>query len=345
MKFLKEDAIDAEYDEAPGDNMSNRQSRNLPDTVYPELLVYVDYDFYKKMRSHAKIKRYIVSYINAVNLRFEQFHEPRIVLNIAGIVIGQSRSSFPFVSRNIVRRTYLDAPSSLHSMGEHFFIQRSNLPVYDMVIAITGLDMTRRTRGGKTWNYATAGYSYIGGACMRNSYLKKISSVSLNEDSGAYSGVIVTAHEVGHLLGASHDGDVAPRYLGGPGAQNCPWKDGYIMSDMRRTSKGLHWSKCSLESVKHFLKSSRSSCLRNKPKKSEYRLRGSKILSENPLSLDAQCKADKGTSACYHDYRVCAQLFCHNPKGRGCYAYRPAVEGSHCGAGKRCIDGKCVKHQ
>ena len=124
MKFLKEDAIDAEYDEAAGDNMSNRQSRNLPDTVYPELLVYVDYDFYKKMRSHAKIKRYIVSYINAVNLRFEQFHEPRIVLNIAGIVIGQSRSSFPFVSRNIVRRTYLDAPSSLHSMGEHFFIQR-----------------------------------------------------------------------------------------------------------------------------------------------------------------------------------------------------------------------------
>ena len=134
-----------------------------------------------------------------------------------------------------------------------------------MVIGLTGLNMARRMSGGSTWNYATAGYSYIGGACTRNTWLKKISSVALIEDSGAYSGVIVTAHEVGHLLGAVHDGDVAPRYLGGPGASRCPWNDGFIMSDKRRTSRGLHWSKCSLQSMRHFLKTSRSSCLRNEP--------------------------------------------------------------------------------
>ena len=147
----------------------------------------------------------------------------------------------------------------------HIF--RSNLPVYDMVIGITGLDMARRMKSGSTtWNYATAGYSYIGGACTRNSLLKKISSVALVEDSGAYSGVIVTAHEIGHLLGASHDGDVAPRYLGGTGGRDCPWEDGYIMSDMRRTARGLHWSKCSLKSMQQFLKSSRASCLNNHPR-------------------------------------------------------------------------------
>ena len=99
---------------------------------------------------------------------------------------------------------------------------RSNLPRYDIVLGLTGLDLTRRIDGGSSWNHNTAGYSYVGGACTRNSVLKKVSSVALIEDSGAYSGVIVTAHEIGHLLGASHDGDVAPRYLGGPGGQKCP---------------------------------------------------------------------------------------------------------------------------
>ena len=124
INYLKEDSVEADFENVVEDNTNTRQSRRLPDTVHPELLVYVDYDFYKKMPSQAKIKRYIVSYINAVNLRFEQFSEPNIALGIAGIVIGKSRASFPFVNENTVRRTYLDAPASLHSMGEHFFVSR-----------------------------------------------------------------------------------------------------------------------------------------------------------------------------------------------------------------------------
>ena len=58
--------------------------------------------------------------------------------------------------------------------------------------------------------------------------------------------------------------------------------------------------------------------------------------------MDEQCRADRGTRACYHDHRVCAQLFCYNPDYKGCYAYRPAVEGSKCGTGRHCISGKCV---
>ena len=42
---------------------------------------------------------------------------------------------------------------------------------------------------------------------------------------------------LGHLLGAVHDGDYAPSYLGGPGANSCPWTDGYIMSDKRSSTR------------------------------------------------------------------------------------------------------------
>ena len=128
---------------------------------------------------------------------------------------------------------------------------RSSLPVYDMVIALTGLDMARRKRG--RMSRSTAGYAYVGGACVRNTRLSKISSVALVEDSGAYSGVVVAAHEIGHLLGAVHDGDAPPSYLrSSPGAKACPWRDGYMMSDLRRTSRGLQWSECSIKQMKHF---------------------------------------------------------------------------------------------
>ena len=60
------------------------------------------------------------------------------------------------------------------------------------------------------------------------------------------------------------------------------------------------------------------------------------------MSLDKQCYADMGSSACYDDYRVCTQLFCYNTHHTQCVAHRPAVEGSPCGHQRFCQGGKCV---
>ena len=153
----------------------------------------------------------------------------------------------------------------------------------------------------------------------------------------------MTAHEIGHLLGAVHDGDKSPSYLRGPGAKSCPWSAGYIMSDLRHTSRGQQWSDCSVKQIKYFLKTSTSQCLYNSPaRNNDFSLPGDNKLPGTSISLDDQCRKDKGTKACYHDQRVCAQLFCYTKNYSGCYAYRPAVEGSYCGKGKMCINGKCV---
>ena len=210
-----------------------------------------------------------------------------------------------------------------------------------MVVTLTGLDMARMKKG--KMSRSNTGYAYVGGACVRNVYLKKISSVALVEDSGGYSGVIVAAHEIGHLLGSVHDGDAAPSYLRGPGAKSCPWRLGYIMSDRRYTSRGQLWSACSVKQIKHFLSTSTAQCLYNVPASTEFSLPGNSLLPGSSLSLDLQCKADKGTRACYHDDRVCAQLFCYTSNYSGCYATRPAVEGSRCGHNNHCVSGKCIK--
>ena len=41
----------------------------------------------------------------------------------------------------------------------------------------------------------------------------------------------------------------------------------------------------------------------------------------------------RGTSACFKDDRVCAQLFCFDAGSGYCVSYRPAAEGSRCGDG------------
>lgn len=76
-----------------------------------------------------------------------------------------------------------------------------------------------------------------------------------------------------------------------------------------------------------------ASCLHNAPHEDEALGRA---LPGTLLSLDAQCRRDRGTSACFKDERVCAQLFCFDAASGYCVAYRPAAEGSTCGDGSVC---------
>lgn len=125
------------------------------------------------------------------------------------------------------------------------------------------------------------------------------------------------------------------------------------MSDLRHTERGFRWSPCTVQSFHHFLKyillfsctlhaelkinlfnsGDTASCLHNAPHEDEALGRA---LPGTLLSLDAQCRRDRGTSACFKDERVCAQLFCFDAGSGYCVAYRPAAEGSTCGDGSVC---------
>lgn len=95
-----------------------------------------------------------------------------------------------------------------------------------------------------------------------------------------------------------------------------------------------------------------ATCLYNTPHEDSSLPR---VLPGKLLTLDAQCRRDRGTSACFvsssklknvyfskrayftkfqKDDRVCAQLFCFDSGSGYCVAYRPAAEGSPCGDGQ-----------
>ncbi|KAK2581898.1 hypothetical protein KPH14_002355 [Odynerus spinipes] len=316
----------------------SRSKREAPYVIYPEILCIVDYDGYRLHGGdNVQIKRYFVSFWNGVDLRYKLLKGPKIRISIAGIIISRGRDATPYLERNRVGRDAIDSAAALTDMGKYLFRER-RLPVYDIAVAVTKYDMCRRRKGGRCTK-GTAGFAYVGGACVVNKRLEKVNSVAIIEDTGGFSGIIVAAHEVGHLLGAVHDGSPPPSYLGGPGAEKCRWEDGYIMSDLRHTEKGFKWSHCSVSSFHHFLNGDTATCLYNAPHEDEALPR---VLPGKLLSLDAQCRKDRGTSACFKDDRVCAQLFCFDAGSGYCVAYRPAAEGSPCGDGQYCLNGKCV---
>ena len=324
---------------------SVRNRRSLTGTVRPEILVVVDKSLHHQLGNEdSATNNYVRNFWNAVNLRFRLISNPRVELNIAGIIIGKSSSQTPYLRDSRVSGRKFEARKALDLMGKHFFKSDRSLPVFDLVVTMTNLDMCRYKEGEKSCNKATAGFAYVGGACVVNKYLKKINSVALVEDTGGYSGVIVAAHEVAHLLGAVHDGDGPVRSVGGPGARQCGWREGFIMSDARRSVRGLAWSDCTQAQLSHFLSSPTARCLTNPPHSHHLSL-----LSDHQPSLDTQCEREMGpgSKACFRDGRVCTQLFCHNPgKPRSnCISYRPALEGSQCGAREVCRDGRCVQTQ
>ncbi|XP_030373683.1 venom metalloproteinase 3 isoform X2 [Scaptodrosophila lebanonensis] len=329
-------AVDSDSQTA---GLHNRARRQAPYIIYPEVLVIVDYDGYRLHGGdNLQVKRYFISFWNGVDLRYRLLKGPKIRISIAGIIISRGRDATPYLERNRVGRDAIDSAAALTDMGKYLFRER-RLPVYDIAVAITKLDMCRRTSAYGECNRGTAGFAYVGGACVVNKRLEKVNSVAIIEDTGGFSGIIVAAHEVGHLLGAVHDGSPPPSYLGGPGAQRCRWEDGYIMSDLRHTERGFRWSPCTVQSFHHFLNGDTATCLHNAPHEDSALGRS---LPGTLLSLDAQCRRDRGTYACFKDERVCAQLFCFDAQTGYCVAYRPAAEGSACGNGYHCLDGRCA---
>ena len=314
---------------------------NCNSLVQPEVLVVVDSALHSALGGDIlTTTQYVRNFWSAVNLRFRTLSDPAVELMVVGVEVGNT----PYLKST---QGKVEASSALDAMGKYFYSRERD--GWDLVVTMTGQDLCQRKNKSSKCNSATAGYAYVGGACVANSRKSKVNAVALVQDDGGYGGVIVAAHEVAHLLGAPHDGDSAPRYVGGPGARSCSWSDGFIMSDRRRGVRGLDWSECSKDQIRHFLSSSTASCLWSTSRSSSTSTlalySSTTSLAPHVTSADEQCRkeAGPGSRACFSDKRLCTQLFCLQPSTGGCVAYRPAVEGTQCGKGRICVAGLCKK--
>lgn len=285
------------------------EQKTIPTDIFLEVLVSVDDKLYEKVGKwynngiwnknknnpelhvgdqEEEVTLYIRKFITAVNFRFEnKFPTPNIKLHISDIMFEKNPS---FVERlGPYYSNAINTSKTLTNMVKYF--GRKVLyhdPKADLVIFLTG---ERELCDIKCKNEPRLnGLAFRGGACYGASVPGLMYGAAIVRDSGAFSGVFAAAHEIGHILGATHDGE-----------NNCCCSDdGFIMraslSYSRAKQQNIHrWSKCACEDINSFLSSAQAAqCLYNKPIHTPYPLmEWEDLIAPNVPSLTDQCSVSR----------------------------------------------------
>nr|XP_033322992.1 venom metalloproteinase 3-like [Megalopta genalis]XP_033322993.1 venom metalloproteinase 3-like [Megalopta genalis] len=331
------------YEQIPKENYESFNITNpmssmypIPEIVYPEILVVIDYSLYLTLGHNInQAKRYIVAFWNGVDLRYRVLTKPKIRLNIAGIIIAMDTGAVPYIEDSRLQGNLVDADHALHGMATYFYEEkRFPWKIYDMAMTTTRLNLCNKM-DEHLCDPSTLGYAYVKGACDRNATTKMSEAVGIAEDDGGFSGIIPVAHELGHLLGAHHDGTAED-------SKTCLPNDGYLMTGSLMLSEHqFKWSNCSINALHRFLSGDEAKCLYDAPPKA---IAIRRLMPGKLMSLDDQCRKVYGGPACKRDKsEVCYRLDCEVPDGNGlCSAIAAAAEGSPCGPNLICLDGRCV---
>ncbi|XP_043484584.1 A disintegrin and metalloproteinase with thrombospondin motifs 15-like isoform X2 [Leptopilina heterotoma] len=314
--------------------------------VYPELLIFIDEELFGKLYYNARYAiRYILTTFYGVDLLFRPLSNPTIRFSIAGIVIV--KSSMEYILSGASRKN-----SRPHKLVEDFgkFLPKINNQFvykkdYDIGILMTGSSLTEAADEAPTM-----GVAFIKGVCQNitetsndaydefTTEVYKSSVIAV--DNAAYGGIMTATHELGHILGASHDTNKH---------KECEWGDsGYIMSYSGGYSNRIRFSPCSQRQISKTLLSKGAKCVYNPPPKDEPL---NVPLPGKLTTMDDQCFKNDKTSFCAirkDDPYRCVKLICENSNitaraEEPCTEqYFAPAEGTPCGNNKICLHGECV---
>ncbi|XP_060587825.1 A disintegrin and metalloproteinase with thrombospondin motifs 19-like [Ruditapes philippinarum] len=335
-----------------------------------DVLVVVDFNIYTKWMSnaagrnlkekslHAKseIQKYYLHVINGIDLRYQSigFEDFQIRISVSGIVIIDKHTSVngstfnpPPTSNTSLNGTLeMDADTAL-KMFRTWVNETKGLPDHSHAILFTGYDLySLKTSEDKQKQSHTSGLAFIGTLCEPGD------SVSIVEEQGGFQSIGTAAHELGHSLGALHDGE----------NNTCHSVDRYIMAasgfgPVPNNKKYHPWifSRCSVDYFKEFITSlllEGSTCLTSKrPNVTDILevVNSTLDLPGQDYTPDDQCRMIWGPTSYLcrgsefgNASTICTAMYCRDPSTESDCVLHVAARGTTCGNKQWCMDGHCV---
>uniref|UniRef100_A0A6B0VCB0 Putative secreted metalloprotease n=1 Tax=Ixodes ricinus TaxID=34613 RepID=A0A6B0VCB0_IXORI len=223
----------------PATPKHTQNNRKIPDPFLVELQIVADVYHFKHfnnfeeeilymatmiaMQNKIKDKLGLGTAIQQVNLRYENAKHPRVCFIITEVIIGPISST---------RTIYVMKPDDHGNPYKLYTSSNKTLPLFasryrraaaDIVLLVTGLQLADLINGRITTN--VKGLAYLGGLCHSMHRFGQIEDVA-----HTYSGVSAAAHELGHLMGMYHDGDVPSYNVSGSPWLRCSRSGGYLMA-------------------------------------------------------------------------------------------------------------------
>ncbi|KAK8757152.1 hypothetical protein V5799_000145 [Amblyomma americanum] len=202
-----------------------------------EVFIVADTKHHRYFNETRQFITYLCVMINSVNLRFAEMNHPKVKLMLTGTEENWDET---FLRGN---SQYTHDTQTLSAFKDYAKLKKSNFGTPDVVFFFTGRDVVTDDENGKLSTNGL-GIAYLGGICT-DAY------VGLGEDRpGYYNGMFTFSHEMGHLLGAQHDGSskvaLVPGYVG---SERCSWEAGYMMSYKDKGPNHQRFSECSLQQM------------------------------------------------------------------------------------------------
>ncbi|KAM7299986.1 A disintegrin and metalloproteinase with thrombospondin motifs 16-like [Ixodes scapularis] len=213
--------------------------------VKQEVSILSDSEHHKEMKRE-QLCVYIVIFMTAVSMRFDQTSNPTLEFRVVQIVMATKEQDLLFLH---MLNEYVEAYATLKKMYK--FTRQYGNSYPDLFLALSGRDLVTVDNGGHL-SKGIAGMAEVGGACST------YANFAIVEDRGqAYIGIHFAAHELGHSYGCVHDGDGPAKHIHGhKGSQDpdCAFKHGYIMSYFDGGINRFYFSKCCLSQMRVFLR-------------------------------------------------------------------------------------------
>ncbi|XP_040062646.1 venom metalloproteinase antarease-like TtrivMP_A [Ixodes scapularis] len=228
-----------------------------PSEWRPEMYVMFDSVIHKYLKESKYLQtRYIIRLMNIVNAIFKTVRKPRINLQLVGIFRFKTKEDEYFI---VEEDNIVSSHESLRAFGQ-FTASTTFARPADFYFMLVGRRLGTRNKNTNKVSPNVYGSAFTGMICVSGS------NVGIAEERPPLYYMFGTiAHEIGHLLGSTHDGNGPVGHIKNhPGAVDCKLPEKYMMKRAGHYRPPFTFSNCSEEGMQFVLKLRGEECWKTK---------------------------------------------------------------------------------